>query len=259
MKKWLTSIEGEHVAFTGTAWRKRSELQDEVRRQRGVPTSKGEVTGTTTILVRGRWAPGEFGVKERHAAELIRDGHVIAIVSDLEFRKLLEGGRRAKAMDRVAGQPIEWLEKPSRRGFEQAAKISGPLDYEHSALGRVEQSFLSRILFESSDEAVCALCGRKLPTKLMVAAHIKPRSECSGRERRDAQNIVFGVCLLGCDAFYERGLLSVAEDGTICIAELSESRVVQKRLSWYRAKRCLGWKQSNAKYFSWHLARRFQG
>jgi hypothetical protein len=102
----VTSIKGEHIAFTGAAWRKRSELQQDVRRKGGVPTTKGQVTIATTILVRGSWAPGEYGVKERRAAKLISDGHSSAIVSDLEFRRLLETGRRAKTMDRVAGQPM---------------------------------------------------------------------------------------------------------------------------------------------------------
>jgi len=52
----------------------------------------------------------------------------------------------------------------------------------------------------------CSLCGQLLPVELLVAAHIKPRSECSRRERLDFENIVFGVCVLGCDALYEKGL-----------------------------------------------------
>lgn len=109
MRRRLKSIQGQHVAFTGKAWRFRSDLQREVRRQGGETSSHGSVNGKTTVLVRGDWADEDYGVKERKAAQLIRKGQKIVVVSDSEFRKLLEAGQPAKIMDRVAGQPIEWL------------------------------------------------------------------------------------------------------------------------------------------------------
>jgi hypothetical protein len=255
----MTSINGQHVALTGAAWLLRRDLLKKILRLGGKSASKGAVTRQTTMLVRGRWAPGEFGTKERRAAELIRNGQEIAVVADSEFRKLLEARKPAKVMDRVAGQPVEWLAQPSRRGFEEVAMVSGPLDYEHSALGRVEQGFLRNNLFGKSDQAVCDLCGRLLPISLMVAAHIKPRSACSSRERRDANNVVFGVCLLGCDALYERGLISVGDSGEIRVAPASGSRALEKLLGIYRRRTCPAWDGSNAKYFKWHFDRRFLG
>jgi hypothetical protein len=44
-----------------------------------------------------------------------------------------------------------------------------------------------------------------VPLGLMIAEHIKPRSECSRRERLDAENIVFGVCLLVAMRFTSAG------------------------------------------------------
>jgi hypothetical protein len=259
MRKWLKQIKGEHIAFTGTAWRIRRDLRKDVHRQGGVATSKGLVTGNTTVLVRGRWPNDEFGAKERKAAELMRGGHPISIVADFDFRRLLEKGRPAKVMDRVAGEPIEWLNAPSRKNFEKAANISGMLDFVHTALGRVEQGFLRHKLFEKSDEAVCALCGRRLPLSLMVAAHIKPRSECSRMERLDAENIVFGVCLLGCDVLYERGFISIGPKGKIHTASVHGSKALARLFAMYRGRICPAWKGTSAKYFEWHLVRRFQG
>jgi hypothetical protein len=39
----------------------------------------------------------------------------------------------------------------------------------------------------------------------------------------ETENIVFGVCLLGCDALYERGLVSVAAKGRIYVSNPSTS------------------------------------
>lgn len=114
MRKRIRSLKGERVAFTGSAWRIRSDLQKAVRRRGGETSSHGIVNGKTTLLVRGHWADDGFGKKERMAAQLIRNGQEIAIVSDSEFRKLLEESLPAKVMDRVAGEPIEWLTPPQR-------------------------------------------------------------------------------------------------------------------------------------------------
>jgi hypothetical protein len=83
-------------------------------------------------------------------------------------------------------------------------------------------------LFGEKDEAICSICKRKLPLSLMVAAHIKSRSECNMQERLDTSNIVFGVCLLGCDAFYEIGLITVNSKGKLKIASDIESDDIKK-------------------------------
>jgi hypothetical protein len=216
------------------------------------------VNGHTTVLVRERWAPDDYGAKEVMAARLIQGGQKIAIISDFEFRKLLQNGQSAKVMDRVAGQPIEWFDTPPETSFKKAANISGPLDYEHSAMGRIEQGFLRKNLFGHAAEVMCVLCRRKLPRSLMVAAHIKPRSECARKERLDAVNIVFAVCLLGCDALYERGLIAVSGARDIRVSECS-SKSLAKTVRAYRKMKCVAWSEANAKYFQWHFERRFQG
>lgn len=259
MRTRVKDINGEHVAFTGRAWKVRKELRREVVRLGGATTSKGAVTNNSTILVRGQWPNNEYGAKERKAAELIRSGHQISVVADLEFQKLLEQGRSARVMDVVAGEPMEWLVGPSRKEFEKAAKTTGELDYMHTALGRIEQGFLRKGLFGKSSEAVCALCGRQLPVTLMVAAHIKPRSDCSRKERLDAANIVFGVCLLGCDVLYERGLISVGTKGKILTASAHGSKTLARLFAPYRGRVCPAWKPTSKGYFDWHFARRFEG
>ena len=63
-----------------------------------------------------------------------------------------------------------------------------------------------------------AVSGRCLPRGLLVAAHVKPRSECSEEERRDIPHVAMAACLLGCDALYETGYLTVDATGRIVTA-----------------------------------------
>lgn len=61
----------------------------------------------------------------------------------------------------------------------------------------------------------CGLCGNSLPSDLLTAAHIKPRSACSAAERVDAPWIVMPACLIGCDALFELGYLGVGDLGAL--------------------------------------------
>jgi hypothetical protein len=262
MNKWLRSIWGQCIAFTGTAWLPRAELQAIIRKKGGISTPRGRVTRATTVLVRGEsseWAFGEYGNKEREAARLISEGVRISIVYEAEFRKLLEEGKPARVADRIAGEPVEWLMPATMQQFRRAALRPGPLDREHTVRGRIEQAFLRQNLCGSAEQATCSLCGKRLPVGLLVAAHIKPRSECSSAERRDADNIVFCLCLLGCDALYERGLVAVAEGGRIVISSDQHTAALTAALSRFRGRKCAAWNPVRARYFNWHLTRRFQG
>ncbi len=145
MSRYLTEIKGHQFALTGSAWVTRNELKWLIGKRGGTVPRSSDVSGNTTVLIKGvsgAWTYGDHGTKEAAAAELIRSGHDILVVTDWEFKKLVESGRRAKALDRVAGEPIEWLTPSQEKEFRQIANISGPLDREHTAKGRVEQSFL---------------------------------------------------------------------------------------------------------------------
>ena len=261
LMQWLTHLDGESIAVTGTVWCPQSELLKRARRLGAKVSSNGRITAETTLLVRGAsslWQYGDYGWKELRAAQLIREGHRISLVHDFEFRKVLDGGRRARLLDRIAGQPIEWLTGVTKKQFEAVARIDGPLDREQTTRGRVEQSFLRWNLFGRREEDRCSLCGRLLPTSLLVAAHIKPRSECSKKERLDVKNIVFGLCVLGCDALYERGLLIVGREGAIRTSEAGNSAALRRILPWFCGRKCTAWRTESASYFAWHASRRFQ-
>jgi hypothetical protein len=190
---------------------------------------------------------------------MVRRGKSVALVHDTELRKLIETGHPARVSDHLAGQPVQWLIPRTEKEFQEAAFANGPLDRERSALGRVEQSFLRSKIFGEQQESMCSLCARQLPVELLIAAHIKPRSECSRSERLDWKNIVFGVCLLGCDALYERGLLGVGPRGRICVSDTPASQILARVLRSYRGRKCEPWKVEAAGYFDWHLRFQFQG
>ena len=154
---------------------------------------------------RSSWKRNGPAVKFKHCKHQRIHPSVASALSQPRAKHLFEGSGRAPGS--------VWLTPPTKRQFKQAALKGGPLDREHSVLGRVEQSYLRHVLFNGAEHAACSMCGRRLPLGLRIAAHIKPRSECSHAERLDAENIVFGLCLLGFDALYERGLISVGDGG----------------------------------------------
>lgn len=79
---------------------------------------------------------------------------------------------------------------------------------------RKEQRILRALLFRDNNEAQCAICSRIFPVNLLVAAHIKPRSECTISERKNPK-IVMPVCKAGCDEFYEKNYLHVDSSGVV--------------------------------------------
>lgn len=86
-------------------------------------------------------------------------------------------------------------------------------DNKHSK-SRKEQALFRAILFKSKKEAQCAICHRLIPTNLMVAAHIKPRSKCNPNERKNI-NVVMPLCKIGCDDLFEKGYIVVDEEGIV--------------------------------------------
>jgi len=100
--------------------------------------------------------------------------------------------------------------KSQDRDFEEHYKLrlrelEGTDGRSNRTQSRKEQGILRAILFRDAHEAECAICQKTLPTDLMVAAHIKPRSKCSVSERKNP-NVVMPICKVGCDDFFEKGM-----------------------------------------------------
>jgi len=139
---------------------------------------------------------------------------------DLKFKLIIDWGGENASYQWVTPQRFHIRKGISLANSVVAAKVSvsrkvldelGRLDEERIGLVRKEQAILRQRLFGVRDFDTCFLCGEELPVELLVAAHIKPRAKCSDAERRDPANVV-PMCLLGCDALFERGHVAVVKD-----------------------------------------------
>jgi hypothetical protein len=130
------------------------------------------------------------------------------------------------------------------------------LDEQAEVWRRREQSFLRKTLFGASKTARCSICETNLPVNLLVAAHIKPRAHCSDGEKRDFKWNVFPLCVLGCDALFERGLI-VVKDGIIYVrsTHLGSERLTAL-LSAIKGKSAQFWSKESSGYFAWHATHR---
>jgi hypothetical protein len=133
-----------------------------------------------------------------------------------------------------------------------ALLFRGSTDGTISGKYRREQNALRKSLFRNLKFESCGICGREFPIKLLHAAHIKPRNECSHEERLD-RNVVIPACLFGCDALFERGLITVNAHGFIETNPLFEdSKTVNNYLEQIKGNLAPSHSKSNSKYFEWH-------
>lgn len=141
-------------------------------------------------------------------------------------------------------------------GFE------GPTDSFVIAVARREQAELRRALGLGKDVRTgrCGLCGRTFPAGLLVAAHIKRRSECSEDERRDP-NVAMLACTLGCDALFEVGYVSVAGRGRVVTArrDITHAAHLDQELRRLSRQPAPAWSAEREPYFAWHREHRFLG
>jgi hypothetical protein len=158
------------------------------------------------------------------------------------LRRLWEG--------RVASAASEYDDIQSR--LEQFDK----LDEQVKVWRRREQSFLRDYLFGSCDSGACAVCGSMLPIALLIAAHIKPRSQCTDAERRDFVNNVVPMCLLGCDALFESSFLVVDEGKVRVQVDAGANERLRALLEHLDDRSTSAWKPGRFQYFRWQANQR---
>jgi hypothetical protein len=139
---------------------------------------------------------------------------------------------------------------------EQAQQIFGdfPNGTDKAVTGtfRREQRALRAHLVKNRPFTDCGICGRTLPAALLVAAHIKPRSLCSERERVDP-NVVMLACVLGCDSLFDKGVIYVEMDGVIKISgKLNETTDLNQVLQGLEGKKADAFSAHSQRYFEWH-------
>lgn len=255
----LKNIKGLKIAITGTCWEPRDTIIKRIKKAGGIFSDS--VTKDTNVLIRGyseQWQYYEYGIKEEAAASEMRKREDIVVVDDDRFEKLLIFKRPIKVRSIVAGIRTKRLhEKISYSDYMKVAKLKGDLDSYSKVLIRKEQQYLRQILFGQSELHICDICGKRLPSDLLRAAHIKRRSECSLREKKDVKNIVFSACLIGCDALFELGYVGVNSKGLFKTTKKPLPKELSKVLRLIQNHRCHKFSSETKQYFDWHYKRIF--
>ncbi|PRX52612.1 hypothetical protein B0I32_1319 [Nonomuraea fuscirosea] len=137
--------------------------------------------------------------------------------------------------------------------------FTGELDRMVSSASRREQAKLKRLLLPGLT-GQCALCGRTFERRFLVAAHIKKRAACSEEERRDLGNIAMLNCILGCDALYEHGYVTVGPGGDIWIskAALNGQSVREHVERHLKGRVTTWWNHERERYYSWHRSHAYR-
>lgn len=135
--------------------------------------------------------------------------------------------------------------------LQKGLAILGQLSEERRVSTRKEQQRLRKHLLGGKDHGSCFLCGEVLPGELLVAAHIKKRSKCTDAEKRDHANVV-PMCLLGCDALFERGHVALVNNKIdIRCKGAAPGSQLYAILIVLRARK-IEVEAARKKYFEWH-------
>lgn len=125
------------------------------------------------------------------------------------------------------------------------------LDGETVANSRKEQAFLRSYLLQGKSKGDCVICGHSFPTELLVAAHIKPRSECSRDEKLDFDNIAALMCVLGCDSLFEKGFVYMSDGMVHANPRRNRTPHVKTAIEQLAGRGVTNWRGSS-EYYKWH-------
>lgn len=128
----------------------------------------------------------------------------------------------------------------------------GGFDALTEVLVRREQRKLRRQKFGDRTHLTCALCGKTLPARLVRAAHIKRRSQCTPEQLIDLANVM-PACTLGCDELFEHGYVAVDQSSEI-VAHRPSTGDLLAVVQGLVGRRCLEHGPRSQGYFAWHLA-----
>jgi hypothetical protein len=164
---------------------------------------------------------------------------------DVETDKftILSGGVVHKSSERSEHPPLKELIHVGR------------LDEQRQVRMRLEQRFLRKYVLKGRDCGSCYICGEELPVRLLVAAHLKPRWQCSQKEKRDLNNVV-PMCLLGCDALFEGGYLMVVNDRVVVRSDEQSNHAALRAIKTKLQGRPISVEAKRRPYFQWHAKQR---
>lgn len=158
----------------------------------------------------------------------------------------------AKALLHAAGASL-----PGDEVDSSAPVLNLPLDLDSTddvAVSRIrrEQTYLRRHLLNGRTAAACALCGRHLPSYLLVAAHIVPRRDLDDAERLDFRGSAMLACSLGCDAMFESGHLVVDATGTVRAGRAGNGEALSEAVAAVAGMACEAHDEYTAQRFASH-------
>lgn len=168
-----------------------------------------------------------------------------------DFEAQLAAIQRQGARRGTSG-PERTRSSSSKEKLPWPAELPADTDEVVLAKARKEQDRLRDYLLGGRIEAPCALCGRTFGKDLRVAAHIRPRRHLDHAARMDFSRIAMLACGLGCDTLFERGHLTVDEDGTVC--SRSATGDLGPVLATLAGRPCLAYNEVTAPAFAIHRA-----
>jgi hypothetical protein len=137
--------------------------------------------------------------------------------------------------------------------WEEIEGTNGSVDGMTETPTRKEHRYIVNHLFGKRTEADCSICGKTFPRGYLVASHIKKRSRCSLKEKKDIENIATPMCAFGCDTLFENGFISVDEDGiVITYPSKIKHEAIFDYISKIEGKGCSAFTEKTRKYFKWH-------
>lgn len=138
--------------------------------------------------------------------------------------------------------------------FGRPDEFWGGSETDEVALGevRLEQSDLRRHLLQGRATAPCSICSEERPSRLLIAGHIKPRSECTEQERKDFRSVAMLVCSLGCDALFGWGYIVVDPSGRVRRGIQAETKDVEAAVDLLIGKSCIVHNEQTAPNFAAH-------
>ena len=166
---------------------------------------------------------------------------------------VLDAERSQRYLDTIGREGAEAEYESAYRAIDAQES----LDTVTTVMVRREQSALRRLLVGTKTETECGICGRMLPVSLLVAAHIKQRSERTQAEKADIPFIAMPICTLGCDALYEKGWVTV--DAGVVKTASSKSTSLSEVLDGLKGNECAYSSPDRESYFGWHRSNRFKG
>jgi hypothetical protein len=135
---------------------------------------------------------------------------------------------------------------------ELLGDFSGGTDKAVTGTFRREQRALRQHLIGNMESGECGICGRLLGSNLLVASHIKPRNECTERERIDP-SVVMLACVLGCDSLFDKGFIYIDQTGSIKVSSKSgDYPDLLTFISGLDGKFAKAYSEKAKDYFAWH-------